>query len=94
VERSHRSERDGSAERRWPEEREASAERSPVSYTKILGSIGFALGALFGLAVVLFADCAHPGCSYERVIGVAGHAAGGGAIGALAGLAIDGVRRL
>ena len=56
--------------------------------TPVLGglAIGAALGGLFGLAVVSFADCAGPDCTYQRVVGVFGHAAGVGAAGALAGL--------
>jgi ABC-type Fe3+-siderophore transport system permease subunit len=45
------------------------------------------LGAAFGLAVVLFADCAGPTCARERVLGVAMHAA----IGLGLGLVLGGV---
>ena len=57
----------------------------------IVGSIA---GALFGLAVVSFADCAGSNCSAERVVGVAGHAAGGAASGLLLGLLLAGIARL
>ena len=46
------------------------------------------LGAAFGLAVVLFADCAGPTCARERVLGVAMHAAIGAAFGVVLGGAI------
>ena len=52
----------------------------------LLGAaIGAAAGALFALAVVSLADCAGPRCGYERVVGVLGHAAAGGAAGLLVG---------
>jgi hypothetical protein len=57
-------------------------------------TIGLALGGLFGLAVVSFADCSGPGCTYQRVIGVIAHAAGVGALGAIAGLLVQAVVRL
>ena len=31
-------------------------------------TIGVALGGLFGLAVVSFADCAGPDCTYQRMV--------------------------
>jgi hypothetical protein len=43
------------------------------------------VGAAFGLAVVLFADCAGPTCARERVMGVALHAAIGAGIGLVLG---------
>lgn len=55
---------------------------------------GAAVGVLFALAVISLADCAGPSCAYERVIGVAGHAAGGALLGAMLGLAVAGVARL
>jgi hypothetical protein len=51
-------------------------------------TIGIALGGLFGLAVVSFADCAGPDCTYQRVVGVVAHAAGAGVVGATAGLLV------
>jgi hypothetical protein len=41
---------------------------------------------LFGLAVVSFADCTGPDCTYRRIVGVVGHAAGGGVAGGTASL--------
>ena len=55
---------------------------------------GAALGTLFAIAVVSFADCAGPSCSSERVVGIIGHALGGGLVGALAGVLIAAVARL
>lgn len=49
--------------------------------------VGTLLGSAFGLAVVLFADCAGSSCARERVLGVLLHAA----IGAGLGLALGGV---
>ena len=56
-------------------------------------AIGLVLGGLFGLAVVSFADCAGPDCTYQRVVGVLAHAAGVGVAGALAGLLAHAVVR-
>jgi hypothetical protein len=56
-------------------------------------AIGLALGGLFGLAVVSFADCAGPDCTYQRVVGVLAHAAGVGVAGAIAGLLVEGLVR-
>jgi hypothetical protein len=56
--------------------------------------IGAALGFLFALAVVSFADCAGPHCAGERVVGLAGHAAGGAVIGAACGALAWGLWRL
>lgn len=55
---------------------------------------GAAAGALFALAVISLADCAGPSCTYERVIGVAGHAAGGALLGAALGLVAAAIGRL
>jgi hypothetical protein len=52
-------------------------------------TIGVVLGGLFGLAVVSFADCSGPGCTYQRVVGVVAHAAGVGVIGAAGGLFVQ-----
>ena len=57
-------------------------------------TIGMALGGLFGLAVVSFADCAGPDCTYQRVVGVVGHAAGAGVATATAGLLVQALVRL
>jgi hypothetical protein len=51
-------------------------------------TIGSALGGLFGLAVVSFADCAGPDCTYQRIVGVVAHTAGGGVAGATSGLLV------
>ena len=50
------------------------------------------LGAAFGLAVVLFADCAGPTCARERVLGVAMHAAIGAGVGLVLGGVLVGLR--
>ena len=47
--------------------------------------IGAVAGAVFGLWVISIADCGGPNCTTERVVGVAGNALGGAAIGALVG---------
>ena len=57
-------------------------------------AIGATLGALFAFAVISFADCAGPSCSYERMVGVLGHALAGALAGALLGLAVAMVARL
>lgn len=57
-------------------------------------TIGAVLGGLFGLAVVSFADCAGPHCTYQRVVGVITHAAGVGVLGATAGLLVHSLVRL
>jgi hypothetical protein len=57
-------------------------------------TIGVALGGLFGLAVVSFADCAGPDCTYQRVVGVFAHAVGVGVAGATAGLLVHILVRL
>lgn len=49
--------------------------------------VGASAGALFGLAVVLFADCAGPDCTRERIFGILAHAGIGTPIGAALGLA-------
>jgi hypothetical protein len=51
-------------------------------------TIGVALGGLFGLAVVSFADCAGPDCTYQRVVGVFAHAVGVGVASATASLLV------
>jgi hypothetical protein len=56
--------------------------------------MGGALGTLFGLAVVSFADCAGPNCGYDRIIGVLGHAAGGAGGGVALGLLLLAARRV
>jgi len=57
-------------------------------------TIGVALGGLFGLAVVSFADCAGPDCTHQRLVGVLAHAAGVGVAGATAGLLVHTLVRL
>lgn len=56
--------------------------------------VGGALGALFGLAVVSFADCAGLNCTEERVIGVLAHAAAGAGVGVALGLILLAMSRL
>ena len=65
----------------------ARADMTPsLSRHLLIGSgIGAAAGTLFALAVVSIADCNGPNCPEERVVGVAGHALAGAAVGALAG---------
>lgn len=46
---------------------------------------GAVVGGAFALAVVALADCGGPGCTGERVVGVAAHALAGAAVGALLG---------
>lgn len=65
-----------------------------MKFTKVVAGVGAAAGALFGFAVVMFADCARPDCTYERVLGVAGHGAAGAGVGGIAGLVVDGARKL
>jgi hypothetical protein len=57
-------------------------------------TIGIALGGLFGLAVVSFADCAGPDCMHQRMLGVVAHAAGAGVAGATASLLVHAFVRL
>jgi hypothetical protein len=57
-------------------------------------TVGSVLGGLFGLAVVSFADCSGPDCTYQRVVGVVAHAAGAGVAGGAAGLLVHAVVRL
>ena len=57
-------------------------------------TIGIALGGLFGLAVVSFADCTGPDCTRQRVFGVVVHAAGAGVLGAAASLCVHTFVRL
>lgn len=54
--------------------------------TGLGAGVGGTLGALFGLAVVSFADCAGPNCAYEQLIGVLGHAVGGAGAGSVIAL--------
>ena len=54
-------------------------------FLKVGSLAGGVLGGLFGLAVVSLADCAGPGCTGERVLGVAGHALAGALLGVAAG---------
>ena len=59
-----------------------------------IGAVAGALfGALFALGVIALADCAGPTCLRERVLGVAGHAVSGAAVGGLLGALIDAVVR-
>ena len=70
--------------------------RPPASLRRhlVLGSwIGALAGAAFALAVVSLADCGGPGCTREAVIGVAGHALAGAAMGAVAGALTRLIRR-
>ena len=55
--------------------------------------VGAAAGALFGLAVVGFADCEGPHCTRERVLGVLAHIGLGLPPGALLGLGAALLRR-
>lgn len=55
--------------------------------------VGAAAGAAFGLWVISIADCGGPNCTTERVVGVAGNALGGAAIGALIGGMVYLIRR-
>ena len=65
----------------------AGEERGTLRTVGLTGlTTGTALGGLFGLAVVSFADCAGPDCTYQRIVGVVGHAAGGGVAGGTASL--------
>lgn len=60
----------------------------------VLGAgIGATAGAALGLWVISIADCGGSGCTAERVLGVAGNALGGAAIGALLGAAVYLLRR-
>ena len=54
-------------------------------------AVGAALGLLFALAVVSFADCAGPGCAGERLTGLAFHAALGAGLGAAVGALVYGL---
>ena len=57
-------------------------------------TIGVAFGGVFGLAVVSFADCPRPDCSYQRIFGVVAHAAGAGVAGVAASLLVHAFVRL
>ena len=63
------------------------------SYLTAGAVAGALVGALFALGVIALADCAGPTCLRERVLGVAGHAVSGAAVGGLLGALIDAVVR-
>lgn len=62
-------------------------------HLKIGGGIGAVVGAAFGMWVISIADCGGSNCTAQRVVGVAGNALGGAAIGALLGGAVYLIRR-
>lgn len=75
---------------------ERSRQRAAGSLSRhvVLGAgIGALAGAALGLWVISIADCGGPGCTAERVLGVAGNALGGAAIGALIGAVVHRIRR-
>jgi hypothetical protein len=66
---------------------------SASRHLRIGAAAGGVAGALFGLWVISIADCGGPGCTGERVIGVAGNALDGAAVGALIGGLVYLIRR-
>lgn len=72
---------------------QARAARSLSRHVVLGAGIGAAAGVALGLWVISIADCGGPDCTAERVLGVAGNALGGAAIGALLGAAVYLVRR-
>lgn len=72
-----------------------SAIRTPSlsRHVRIGGGIGAVAGAALGLWVISIADCGGSNCTTQRVVGVAGNALGGAAIGALIGGAVYLIRR-
>jgi hypothetical protein len=70
-----------------------SSQKSLSRHLLVGSSIGAVAGAAFGLWVISMADCGGSNCTQQRVLGVAGLAAGGAAIGALGGGLVYLVRR-
>jgi len=60
----------------------------PIRFIRAGAICGAIFGTLFGLAVVLFADCSGPDCTKERVLGVLMHAGIGLGAGAVLGLVL------